>query len=80
MPEKQKPSRNWKNPKIVIAAISLSGLLALWNTFASLDRQQDEDWEPFVTPAAIPGADSDACLGPVSKRNIEECVTVTRSS
>ena len=48
-------------------------------TFSDTDRQRDEDWEPFVTPSAAPGAVSDDCLAPVSKKNIEECVSVTRT-
>jgi hypothetical protein len=82
MPEKQKQLRNWKNPKIIIAAISLSGLLTLWNTFASLDRQKDEDLEPVIsTPSATPGSSTDiACLVPgFEKRTGVDCATVTKT-
>ena len=40
MPEKQKSSHNWKDPKTVIAVVSVTGLLTLWNSFATHDRQQ----------------------------------------
>lgn len=82
MPEKQKQSRNWKNPKLIITAISLSGLLALWNTFASMDRQKDDDLEPVLSGAsATPGSETDiACLIPgLKKRAGVDCVTVTKT-
>ena len=58
MPEKQK-SRTWKDPKTVIAAVSVTALLTLWNAFASNDRQSTGETSsdlfmstPF--PAATP--------------------------
>jgi hypothetical protein len=80
MPEKQKQSRNWKDPKLIITAISLSGLLALWNTFASLDRQKDE--KPVLSaPSAAPGSESDlACITTAAKKRAGlDCVTVTKT-
>jgi hypothetical protein len=82
MPEKQKQLRNWKNPKIIIEAISLSGLLTLWNTFASLDRQKDDNLEPVLSPSSpTPESATDlACLTPGSKKRAGvDCVTVTKT-
>jgi hypothetical protein len=82
MPEKQKQSRNWKNPKLIIAALSLSGLLALWNTFASIDRQKEDEVEPALS-AASPTPRSgtvSACLVPTSKKRAGlDCATVTKT-
>jgi len=82
MPEKQKQLRNWKNPKLIIAALSLSGLLTLWNTFASLDRQKDDDLGPvFTTSSATSESATDvACFTPgLKKRAGVDCVTVTKT-
>lgn len=82
MPEKQKQLRNWKNPKLIIAALSLSGLLTLWNTFASLDRQKDDDLEPVFSPSSVTpeSANDIACLMPGSKKRAGvDCVTVTKT-
>jgi hypothetical protein len=82
MPEKQKQLRNWKNPKLIIAALSLSGLLTLWNTFASLDRQKDDDLQPVFAPssATLESATDIACLTPGSKKRPGvDCVTVTKT-
>ena len=82
MPEKQKQLRNWKNPKLIIAALSLSGLLALWNTFASIDRQKDGAVKPFLSNAsATPESESViACLLPGSKKRAGvDCATVTKT-
>jgi len=82
MPEKQRQSRNWKNPKLIIAAISLSGLLALWNSFATMDRQKDGEAEPILsTASATPGSETViACLVPGSKKRAGvNCATVTKT-
>jgi len=39
MPEKQK-TRNWKDPKTIIATVSIATILTLWNTFAAHDRHR----------------------------------------
>jgi len=81
MPEKKKASRNWKDPKIVIAALSLSGLLTLWNTFAPLDRKEDDGLNsslPTPSVTIAPTVDP-VCLTPTLTKNIEECVTVTKT-
>jgi len=85
MPEKQKSARTWKNPKTIIAALSLTGLLTLWNTFATVDRQRTGHKEMFAsTPTATPNTTSRyACLTPIPAKNLgTKCVSVahTRSS
>ena len=85
MPEKQKLSRTWKNPKTIIAALSLTGLLTLWNTFATVDRQRTGHTGIFVpTPTATPKMTAKrACPTPSPAQNLgTRCVTVahTRSS
>ncbi len=85
MPEKQKSSHNWKNPKTIIAAISVTGLLTLWNTFATHDRQRTSGFDPIApTPSAAPETESDnRCSVPSPVKNLgTKCVTVaqTRSS
>ena len=84
MPEKHKQSRNWKNPKLIIAAISLSGLLTLWNTFATIDRQKDEEGGPSLSRASATATPDTgtviACLLPGSKKRAGvDCVTVTKT-
>ncbi len=85
MPEKQKTSHNWKNPKTIIAAISVTGLLTLWNTFATHDRQRTDGFDSVVpTSSAVPEAESDnRCSVPSLVKNLgTKCITVaqTRSS
>jgi hypothetical protein len=85
MPEKQKTLRTWKNPKTIIAALSLTGLLTLWNSFATVDRQRTGHTDLFVsTPTATPGTTSSrACLVPSPAKQMGvRCVSVahTRSS
>jgi hypothetical protein len=85
MPEKQKTSRTWKNPKTIIAALSLTGLLTLWNTFATVDRQRTGHTamfgsKPTATPNTTP---SRACLVPNPSKQLGiKCASVahTRSS
>lgn len=83
MPEKQK-TRNWKDPKTVIATISVTALLTLWNTFASYDRQRTghvDPFEPTPTPSATPERTLDnACATPSQTANLgKRCVTVTHT-
>jgi len=83
MPEKQKSSHNWKNPKTIIAAVSVTGLLTLWNTFATHDRQRTEALNAVVsTPSARTERGSDnLCPTPNPTQNLgNKCVTITRSS
>jgi hypothetical protein len=82
MPEKQKQSHNWKDPKLIIVALSLSGLLALWNTFASIDRQKEDEVGPSLSTASpTPGSETViACLVPGSKKRAGiDCATVTKT-
>lgn len=82
MLEKQKSSHNWKNPKTIIAAVSVTGLLTLWNTFATHDRQRTEALNTVVsTPSAIPEMGSDnLCPTPNPAQNPgNKCVTITRT-
>ena len=80
MPEKQKSSHNWKNPKTIIAAVSVTGLLTLWNTFATHDRQKTGSWEPIDSTSTVtptPATD-DACPKPDPATNLgTKCITVT---
>ena len=85
MPEKQKSSHNLKNPKTIIAAISVTGLLTLWNTFATHDRQRKPEWDELIpTASAAPQTESDnPCSVPNLVKNLgTKCVTIaqTRSS
>jgi len=83
MPEKQK-TRSWKDPKTIIAAVSVTALLTLWNTFASRDRQKTGDVDLLAStpsPSATPQATSDdACTEPTQMENLgKRCVTVTHT-
>jgi hypothetical protein len=85
MPEKQKPIRTWKNPKTFIAAISLAGLLSLWNSFATVDRQRNGQPDPSAsTPTATSELPSKSvCFTPIPAKNLGiKCASVahTRSS
>jgi hypothetical protein len=82
MPEKQKPTRTWKNPKTIIAAFSLTGLLTLWNTFAAVDRQRTDHPDPLTsTPTAASELPSKSeCSTPVPAKNLGiKCVSVTHT-
>ena len=84
MPEKQKTPRTWKNPKTIIAAISLTGLLTLWNIFATTDRLRTGHTEMDLfgsTPTATPDMISDnACRTPSPSKNLgTRCVSVTHT-
>jgi hypothetical protein len=82
MPEKQRTSRTWKNPKTIIAALSVTGLLTLWNTFAAIDRQRTGHTELFSsTPTATPDTTSrNACLTPSPVKNLGiKCASVTHT-
>ena len=82
MPEKQKTSHNWKNPKTIIAAVSVTGLLTLWNSFASHDRQRTGEFDTFVpTPTVMPEvAQKDACPTPAPVEHLgTRCVPVTQT-
>jgi hypothetical protein len=79
MPEKQK-THNWKDPKTIIAAVSVTMLVTIWNTFASHDRARVKNTEAFVsTPSPRPEATADnTCPTPVQMQNVgKRCVTVT---
>lgn len=82
MPEKQKIN-NWKNPKTIITAASVTGLLTLWNTFASHDRQRSENLD-LLTPAAHATAETKSdilCRTPANQiENMgQKCVSVTNT-
>ena len=86
MPEKQK-TRNWKDPKTIIAAVSVTMLVTIWNTFATHDRRRVENADSLST-SPTPGATVDRpCPTPVkpndqikSLKNGCVPVTSTRSS
>ena len=77
MPEKQK-TRNWKDPKTVIAAFSITALLGLWNAFATQDRRSDGSWLAS-TASAVPEATEDqTCSTPTQMNKLgNKCATVT---
>ena len=79
MPEKQK-ARSWKDPKTIIAAVSVTVLVTLWNTFATRDRGSTGDTEAVVpTPSAAPQEIVDnICPTPTQTKNLgKRCVAVT---
>ncbi len=79
MPEKQK-MHNWKDPKTIIAAVSVTMLVTIWNTFATHDRGKIGDTESLVfTPSVMPESTSDnACPTLSHTRKLgKRCVTVT---
>lgn len=77
MPEKQK-TRNWKDPKTIIAAVSITMLVTIWNTFATQDRGRAGDQDTFVsTPSATPELTPDCSTHPQTSKVGERCVTVT---
>lgn len=76
MPEKQK-THNWKDPKTIIAAVSVTALLTLWNTFATRDRQKIENKDLVSTP---PATSDNSCLTLTQMKNLgEKCDTVTQT-
>ena len=83
MPEKQK-TRNWKDPKTIIATVSVTALVTLWNTFASYDRQRTgnvDPFEPTLTPSVTPQTTPDnICPTPGETANMgKRCVSVTHT-
>jgi hypothetical protein len=82
MPEKQK-TRNWKDPKTIIAATSITAIITLWNAFATHDRHGTETLQSIAsTPSTPPQmAVNTACPPSLQTNNAgTECVTHTRSS
>ena len=83
MPEKQK-TRNWKDPKTIIATVSVTALVTLWNTLASYDRQRTGDVD-LLEATSIPSITSDtalenACATPSETANLgKRCVSVTHT-
>ena len=81
MPEKQK-TRNWKDPKTVIATVSITAIITLWNTFATLDRHKTGDLESIAsTPsAASQKKPNSVCLTPMQTKNLgAKCASVTHT-
>lgn len=81
MPEKPK-TRNWKDPKTVIAALSITALLGLWNAFATQDRRSDGTGNWLAsTASALPEATSDeVCFTPIQMDKLgKKCPTVTHT-
>jgi hypothetical protein len=83
MPEKQK-TRNWKDPKTIIATVSVTALVTLWNTFASYDRQRTGNVDPLEsTPTPSITSDTavkNACATPIETANLgKRCVSVTHT-
>ncbi|HSB00900.1 MAG TPA: hypothetical protein VLE49_09645 [Anaerolineales bacterium] len=78
MAEKQK-TRDWKDPKTIIAAVSITMLVTIWNTFASHDRGRVEDKGVFVsTPSPTAEATADnTCPTPQAQNPGKGCVPVT---
>jgi len=82
MPEKQK-TRNWKDPKTIIAATSITAIITLWNAFATHDRHRTETLQSI---ASTPSAPSQMAINTVCPPSLQttnpgtECVTHTRSS
>ena len=80
MPEKQK--RNWKDPQTVVAAVSITVLLTLWNTFATHDRHRvgAADSIGSISPAATQMPSDTICATPTQNGNLgKKCVTVTKT-
>jgi hypothetical protein len=81
MPEKQK-TRNWKDPKTIIATICIATILTLWNTFATHDRHKTGVLKPIAsTSSATPQTRSNNDCAPVQQtKNLgTKCITVTHT-
>ena len=82
MPEKQK-TRNWKDPKTIIAATSITAIITLWNAFATHDRHRTETLQSI---ASTPSTGSQVPINTVCPPSLQtnspgtQCVTHTRSS
>ena len=87
MPEKQK-GRSWKQAQTVIVVFAMTGILAIWNSLASLDRDKTQDKSQklfWVACTPTPGADVElqapSLKMPTPTANPGTgCVTRTRSS
>jgi len=81
MPEKQK-TRNWKDPKTVIATVSITAIITMWNTFATHDRHKTGTLEPIAsTPfPAYQRKAKMSCPASLQTKNWgTKCVTVTHT-
>jgi len=80
MPEKQK-TRDRKEAHTVLAAVAMTVLLGLWNTFANHDRHRVEAASPSdLTPALENGITPDICVTAIPVRNLgTRCMTITRT-
>jgi hypothetical protein len=87
MPEKQK-ARNWKQTQTVIVVFAMTGILAIWNLLATLDREKPKDESEkyfWVVCTPTPGAKVElqppSLFTPTPANQSETgCVTRTRSS
>lgn len=81
MPDKQK-TRNWRDPKTIIATVAITGVITLWNAFATHDRQETGSMDPLAaTPrSASQAKTNDVCPTPTQTENLgKRCVTVTHT-
>ncbi|RPJ28112.1 MAG: hypothetical protein EHM33_05615 [Chloroflexi bacterium] len=81
MSEKQK-TRNWKDPKTIIAAVSVTALATLWNMFATGDRARTGDMDLLLSTATGASQEKldDNCPAPTQMKNLgKRCVPVTHT-
>jgi hypothetical protein len=81
MPDKQK-TRNWKDPKTIIATVCIATILTLWNAFATHDRHRTGALQPIAsTASATPQTTSDSDCPPEiqAKDPGSKCVIVART-
>ena len=81
MPEKQK-TRNWKDPKTIIATVSIAAILTLWNSFATQDRHRTGTLRPIAsTPSTASRSKlNEVCPPAMPTENLgTKCIAVTHT-
>jgi hypothetical protein len=81
MPDKQK-TRNWRDPKTVIATASITAVLTLWNAFATYDRHGTEKVDSHVPSRSTVSQTKSNSICPtptITEKMGKRCVPVTHT-